>query len=248
MSSSQITASSLSFSYRGKDGILEALKNIDLAVERGAFLSIIGPSGCGKTSFLRLIAGLEMPTGGELIIGNGDERCGFVFQAPSLFPWLNVAKNIAKPLELSGVAKKERAAKVKSVLELVGLQGFERKYPWQLSGGMQQRVSIARALVTDPDLLLMDEPFGALDEITRESMNRELYALWQRTGKTVCFVTHSIHEAVYLSSEILVLSKSPGRVVEQFASTLPNKRDASTVETKAFAGLAAKVRKALRGS
>ena len=246
MYNSQISAKNLSFSYPDKDGDVEVLSGLDFEVSKGAFLSIIGPSGCGKTSLLRLIAGLETPSSGEIVTGKGDERCGFVFQAASLFPWLTVKKNIQKPLALAGMAKREREQKVESVLELVDLQEFENKYPWQLSGGMQQRASIARALVTDPDLLLMDEPFGSLDEITREGMNRELYALWQRTGKTICFVTHSIPEAVYLSSEILVLSPRPGTIAAHLKNTLPAMRDASTIETRKFSELATNVRKALR--
>lgn len=250
MSDIHIRTERLSFAYDASNGRVETLANIDLEVRRGSFLSIIGPSGCGKTSLLRLIAGLEKPTGGKLEVFKAKDsrlRCGFVFQTPALFPWLTARGNIEKPLKVvSGLSSAKKQSDVQRVLEQVGLEEFADKYPHQLSGGMQQRVSLARALATDPDLLLMDEPFGALDEMTRETMNAELHALWQRTGKTVCFVTHSIPEAVFLSTDIVVLSSRPGRVVGQFKSKLPAKRTPRTLETKAFNDLASRVRKALR--
>lgn len=249
MSRFLVRAKDLCFSYQARNGTVETLKDIDLDVKRGAFLSIIGPSGCGKTSLLRLIAGLETPTSGMLEVGNNNHselHCGFVFQAPALFPWLTVAGNIAKPLKLMGMRVEERDTKIGQILEMTGLHEFSQKYPHQLSGGMQQRVSLARALVTDPGLLLMDEPFGALDELTRETMNAELHSLWKKTGKTICFVTHSISEAVFLSTDILVLSSRPGRVVKKFKTKLPAKRSPATLETRAFNDLASNVRKALR--
>ena len=251
MSEDQITAEGLSFSYFDGKEETEVIRDFTFSFERGAFVSIIGPSGCGKTSLLRLIAGLEEPTRGTLNIADNvpsdsSIKCGFVFQSASLFPWLSVADNIAKPLKLAGDLKSTCDVKVGSLLEMVGLEDFRDKYPHQLSGGMQQRVSIARALAMDPDMLLMDEPFGALDEITREKMNAELYALWMRTGKTICFVTHSISEAAFLSSRILVMSARPGRMVEDFKSPLPKIRDGLLLETKEFSSFISRIRQSLR--
>ena len=242
MSEILIKANDLSFSYKAENGDVEVLKDIDLNVSKGSFLSIIGPSGCGKTSLLRLIAGLEGASGGS--VETAIENSAYVFQQPALFPWATVKANIAKPLKLSGSGGIEQ--KVQSVLERVGLSEFSDKYPHQLSGGMQQRVSIARALVMEPGLLLMDEPFGALDEQTRESMNLELHSLWASTKKTVCFVTHSISEAVFLSTDILVLSARPGEVKAQFKSRLPKKRTPETFTSQAFNDQVAEVRKAMR--
>ncbi len=241
-----VKAESLSFSYIERGESLLALEDIDLELERGEFLSIIGPSGCGKTSLLKLIAGLHKASSGKLEVDESGKNAGFVFQSPSLFPWLTVEKNITKPLSFRGVLAGEQKKRVQSVLELVGLKEFSNKYPWQLSGGMQQRASIARALAANPELLLMDEPFGALDEISRESMNLELYRIWQDTGKTICFVTHSVPEAVFLSSRILVLSPRPGKIVKDIKSNLPSKRDLATLDTETFRKLSNKVRLALR--
>src|SRR5690606_7028607 len=195
----------LSLVFETNDGPVHALSDIDLSIERGEFVSLIGPSGCGKTTLMRVIADLERPTAGSISVFGGDpERArlgrayGYVFQAPTLQAWRTVERNVELPLEIMGMSAAERRRRSRDRLALVGLTGFERKYPWQLSGGMQQRVSIARALSFDPDLLLMDEPFGALDEITRDHLNEELLALWAKTGKTVIFVTHSIAEAVFL--------------------------------------------------
>ncbi len=216
-----IEARGLSLTFVTEDGPVRALDAIDLGVEQGAFVSLIGPSGCGKTTLLRVVADLERPTEG-LITVNGmtpeaarlGRAYGYVFQAPALYPWRTVERNITLPLEIMGLPAAERYRRARRLLGLVNLEGFGHSYPWQLSGGMQQRVSIARALSFDPSLLLMDEPFGALDEITRDHLNDQLHQLWRRTGKTVVFVTHSIAEAVYLSTRIVVMSPRPGRILE----------------------------------
>jgi NitT/TauT family transport system ATP-binding protein len=230
-----------------------ALSGVDLTIAAGAFVSLIGPSGCGKTTFLRAIADLERPSSGQLLV-NGmtpaearrRRAYGYVFQAPALYPWRNVARNVMLPLEIMGLPRAERRARAARYLGLVGLGDFARKFPWQLSGGMQQRVSIARALAFEPKLLLMDEPFGALDEITRDGLNLHLHELWRRTGMTVVFVTHSIPEAVFLSTRIVVMSARPGRVVEIIENDLPATRDLDLRETSAFLAVAHRVREALR--
>jgi NitT/TauT family transport system ATP-binding protein len=230
-----------------------ALTDVNLTINKGEFVSFIGPSGCGKTTFLRTIADLERPTSGTLTI-NGqtpdnarkDRAYGYVFQAPALYPWRTIEKNIALPLEIMGYSQSQQVERIKRTMELVNLSGFEKKYPWQLSGGMQQRASIARALAFDADLLLMDEPFGALDEIVRDHLNSELLKLWDRTQKTICFVTHSIPEAVYLSTKIVVMSPRPGRVTDIIESTLPHERPLDIRETPEFLEIAARVRDGLR--
>ncbi len=248
-----IATAGLSLVFQTADGPVHALADIDLAVERGEFVSFIGPSGCGKTTLLRVIADLEQPTGGRITV-NGlspDEArrrraYGYVFQSAALYPWRNVARNVALPLEIMGIPKAERAARVARNLALVNLEGFERKFPWQLSGGMQQRVSIARALSFDPELLLMDEPFGALDEIVRDHLNEQLLQLWAKTAKTVLFVTHSIPEAVYLSTRIVVMSPRPGRVAEVIDCDLGPERPLEIRETRPFLEIARRVRDGLR--
>ena len=248
-----IEARQLSLTFPTRDGSVQALADVDIAIEPGEFVSLIGPSGCGKTTLLRAIADLEQPTSGELRV-NGmapeDARraraYGYVFQAPALYPWRTVERNVMLPLEIMGVPRAERRERTQRWLEVVGLTGFERKYPWQLSGGMQQRVSIARALSFDPALLLMDEPFGALDEITRDHLNDQLHRLWRRTRRTVVFVTHSIAEAVYLSTRIVVMSPRPGRILEVIDSTLPPDRELDLREAPEFARIAHHVRKGLR--
>src|SRR5271156_1335624 len=212
-----IDISGLSLSFQTSDGPVQALSGVNLKVAHGEFVSFIGPSGCGKTTLLRAVADLETPTIGVIRVNGmsphearASRAYGYVFQAPALYPWRSVARNIALPLEIMGFDKAEREARVAKGLELVNLSGFGNKYPWQLSGGMQQRASIARALSFDPDLLLMDEPFGALDEIVRDMLNQQLLRLWNETGKTVLFVTHSIPEAVFLSTRIVVMSPRPG--------------------------------------
>ena len=218
--------------FETNDGPVHALKDVSLEVEEGDFVSFIGPSGCGKTTLLRTIAALEIPTKGHLTV-NGkspddariDREYGYVFQAAGLYPWRSVEGNIKLPLEIMGYSQAEKKERIQKVIELVELKGFEKKFPWQLSGGMQQRASIARALAFDANILLMDEPFGALDEIVRDRLNSELLDLWMQTKKTICFVTHSIPEAVFLSTKIVVMSPRPGRITDIITSTLPNKRE-----------------------
>jgi NitT/TauT family transport system ATP-binding protein len=243
----------LSLTFQTADAPVHALSDIDLQVRAGEFVSLIGPSGCGKTTLMRIVADLEQPTGGETSV-NGmtpqqarlKRAYGYVFQAPALYPWRDVLANVTLPHEIIGVGRSEREATARRYLELVGLTGFERKFPWQLSGGMQQRVSIARALSFDPAILLMDEPFGALDEITRDRMNQELLSIWRKTRKTVIFVTHSIDEAVLLSTRIVVMSARPGRIVEIIDSTLPAERNLETRELPAAIALAHRVRQGLK--
>ncbi|MEL7116516.1 MAG: ABC transporter ATP-binding protein [Pseudomonadota bacterium] len=250
---SVIAAEGLDLTFQTNDGPVHALKGVDLTIEKGDFVSFIGPSGCGKTTFLRCVAALEHPTGGTLTV-NGvspDEArraraYGYVFQAAGLYPWRTIAKNVSLPLEIMGFSKAEMAERVSRVLSLVDLAGFEQKYPWQLSGGMQQRASIARALAFDADILLMDEPFGALDEIVRDHLNEQLLQLWARTEKTIGFVTHSIPEAVYLSTKIVVMSPRPGRITDVIESPLPRERPLDIRDTPEFLEIAGRVRDGLR--
>ncbi len=248
-----IEISGVSLRFDTADGPVQALSDVNLKVARGEFVSFIGPSGCGKTTLLRAVADLESPTGGVIRVNGmspSEARAcrayGYVFQAPALYPWRSVARNIALPLEVMGFAKAEREARVAKGLELVNLSGFGAKYPWQLSGGMQQRASIARALSFDPDLLLMDEPFGALDEIVRDMLNQQLLRLWDVTGKTVMFVTHSIPEAVFLSTQIVVMSPRPGRIIDIIACNFPRERALDIRETPEFLAIANRVRHGLR--
>jgi NitT/TauT family transport system ATP-binding protein len=206
---------------------VQALANVSLDVEAGEFLSVLGPSGCGKSTLLRLIAGLIQPTSGTIDSSAGRADLGFVFQEPTLMPWATALANVALPLKLQGMARGEREARAAEALGNVGLKGFERTLPRELSGGMKMRVSIARALVTEPKILLMDEPFAALDEITRQKLNDDLLALWARQRFTVLFVTHSVFESVYLSQRILVMAARPGRVIADVATDAPFPRDAS---------------------
>ncbi|MER9328313.1 ABC transporter ATP-binding protein [Mesorhizobium sp. M0488] len=248
-----VSANKLGLTFQTNDGPVQALSNVDLTIGKGEFVSFIGPSGCGKTTLLRVIADLEKPTSGTISI-NGmtaeqarEKRAyGYVFQAAALFPWRTIERNVGLPLEIMGLSRVEQAERIGRTLDLVNLSGFEKKYPWQLSGGMQQRASIARALAFDADLLLMDEPFGALDEIVRDHLNEQLLQLWRRTDKTICFVTHSIPEAVYLSTRIVVMSPRPGRVSDIIESTLPKKRPLDIRETPEFLAIAARVREGLR--
>ena len=239
--------------FETNDGPVQALRNVSLEVERGDFVSFIGPSGCGKTTLLRAIAALEIPTKGNLTV-NGkspdsariDREYGYVFQAAGLYPWRTVEGNIKLPLEIMGYSKTEIKERIQKVIELVELKGFEKKFPWQLSGGMQQRASIARALAFDANILLMDEPFGALDEIVRDRLNSELLDLWRQTKKTICFVTHSIPEAVFLSTKIVVMSPRPGRITDTIQSTLPLKRDLNIRDSQDFIKIAQRVREGLK--
>ncbi|OLP52542.1 sulfonate ABC transporter ATP-binding protein [Rhizobium rhizosphaerae] len=250
---SVVSARKLGLTFATADGPVTALTGVDLEIAKGDFVSFIGPSGCGKTTFLRVIADLERPTEGTITV-NGttpedarkNRSYGYVFQAAALYPWRTIEDNIALPLEIMGTPKEERKKRIERVLALVNLTGFGRKFPWQLSGGMQQRASIARALAFDADLLLMDEPFGALDEIVRDHLNEQLLKLWAQTDKTICFVTHSIPEAVYLSTKIVVMSPRPGRVTDVITSTLPKERPLGIRETPEFLEIASRVRDGLR--
>ena len=259
LASASVSASQVAVEVRGAsvvypspDSPVHALSEIDLRIEAGEFVSLIGPSGCGKTTLLRVIADLEPITSGQVLV-NGltphqarlARAYGYVFQAPALFPWRTVLGNVMLPLQIQGQSKAAAEAVAREHLGRVGLTGFERKYPWQLSGGMQQRVSIARALGFEPKILMMDEPFGALDEITRDGLNDQLQQLWQRERRTVVFVTHSIAEAVYLSTRIVVMSPRPGRILKIIPSTLPDARHLGLRDTPEFMALAHEVREGL---
>jgi len=250
---SVIEARELSLTFETADGPVYALSKVNLTVHDGDFVSFIGPSGCGKTTLLRVIADLERASEGAISVnGMTPEEArlkrayGYVFQAPALYPWRTIERNVALPLEIMGFSSAERAERIARNLDLVNLAGFEKKFPWQLSGGMQQRVSIARALAVDPKLLLMDEPFGALDEIVRDKLNQQLLELWGRTKKTVVFVTHSILEAVFLSSRIVVMSPRPGRIIDVIETNFPKNRTLDIRETPEFLQVAHRVREGLR--
>ena len=248
-----IDAKRLHLTFETNDGPVHALQDVNLEINKGDFVSFIGPSGCGKTTFLRCIAGLETPTSGHISV-NGltpDEArraraYGYVFQAAGLYPWRTIGGNIRLPLEIMGFSKFEMSERIERVLELVDLTGVDKKFPWQLSGGMQQRASIARALAFDADILLMDEPFGALDEIVRDHLNEQLLQLWARTEKTIGFVTHSIPEAVYLSTKIVVMSPRPGRITDVIDSSLPKERPLDIRDSPEFISIAQRVRDGLR--
>ena len=238
---------------QGGDNETVALKQINLEIHQSEFISLIGPSGCGKSTLLRLVGDLISPSKGTVLV-NGkpahqarvDQDYGIVFQAPVLYEWRSVMKNVQLPLELRGYRRDQREERAREMLALVELDGFERHYPWQLSGGMQQRAAIARALAIRPALLLMDEPFGALDEMTRERMNMELHDIWRRTETTVIFVTHSIAEAVFLSSRVVVMSARPGRITSVLDIDLPLPRSYDTREETRYFELVNQVRDTLR--
>ena len=248
-----IDAKGLHLTFETNDGPVHALQDVNLEINNGDFVSFIGPSGCGKTTFLRCIAVLETPSSGHISV-NGltpDEArraraYGYVFQAAGLYPWRTIGGNIRLPLEIMGFSKFEMSERVERVLELVDLTGFDKKFPWQLYGGMQQRASIARALAFDADILLMDEHFGALDEIVRDHLNEQLLQLWARTEKTIGFVTHSIPEAVYLSTKIVVMSPRPGRITDVIDSSLPKQRPLDIRDSPEFISIAQRVRDGLR--
>ncbi|MDQ0394499.1 ABC transporter ATP-binding protein [Labrys monachus] len=248
-----ISVEDLSLTFNTGDGPVYALSKVDLTVDEGDFVSFIGPSGCGKTTLLRVIADLERQTSGSIRVnGLSPEQArlgrqyGYVFQAPALYPWRTIERNVMLPLEVMGFSAAERKERAARNLELVNLKGFEKKFPWQLSGGMQQRASIARALSFDPKLMLMDEPFGALDEIVRDKLNDQLLHLWRTTRKTVVFVTHSIPEAVYLSTRIVVMSPRPGRIIDIIDCNFPRDRTLDIRETPEFLAVAHRVRDGLR--
>ncbi|MEM6590003.1 MAG: ABC transporter ATP-binding protein [Pseudomonadota bacterium] len=248
-----ISAKGLSLTFQTNDGPVHALSDVSLDIKKGEFVSFIGPSGCGKTTFLRVMADLEQPTGGEITVNGTSPRearlnraYGYVFQAAGLYPWRTIGGNIRLPLEIMGYDKVDQEERVARVLDMVDLAGFEKKFPWQLSGGMQQRASIARALAFDADILLMDEPFGALDEIVRDHLNEQLLTLWAKTEKTIGFVTHSIPEAVFLSTKIVVMSPRPGRVTDVIDSPLPAERPLEIRDTPEFLDVAHRVREGLR--
>jgi NitT/TauT family transport system ATP-binding protein len=229
---------------------LPALEGVSLSVETGQFVTIVGPSGCGKSTFLNMVDGLIVPTGGEIrvagrpVVGPGHDRA-VVFQDSSLLPWFSVLRNVMYGLECQGVRSREASASAREYINLVGLQGFEHHYPHELSGGMQQRVNLARALAVDPDLLLMDEPFAALDEITRFRLNNDLLGLWQALGKTVVFVTHSVFESVYLSQRIVLMTPRPGRVFTEISIDAPYPRDERFRTSADYAGYCRQVSDAL---
>lgn len=240
-------------SYRSRRGAVPALAQIDLAARPGEFLAVVGPSGCGKSTLLKLVSGLLMPTAGTVRVKGApvtgpSPEVGIVFQSPLLMPWRTVLGNILLPIEIRGlgVAAHERAAR--ALIELVGLSGFEDRHPYELSGGMQQRVGLCRALIHDPEILLMDEPFGALDAMTREQMNSELQRIWMERRKTVMLITHSISEAVYLADRVLVMSARPGRVVGEVAIDLPRPRTLDMTESVAFAQAANRIRRSLNAA
>jgi NitT/TauT family transport system ATP-binding protein len=229
------------FKTGGSDVV--ALSDVTLGIEPGKFVVLVGPSGCGKSTLLMMLAGLRHPSSGEILIDGkpihdpDPDRVGVVFQEASLFPWLTAEENVEFPLSLRGVDKAERRAKARATLALVGLEGFAERHPHELSGGMKQRVSIARGLVQDPPVLLMDEPFAALDEQTRMTMGDELLRIWAKTGKTVVFVTHSLTEAVYLADEVLVMSARPGRIVDRIEVPLPRPRTFEMLGGEVFSRL-----------
>jgi NitT/TauT family transport system ATP-binding protein len=229
--------------------VVTALSPTDLDVSRGEFISIIGPSGCGKSTLLRILAGLETPSGGSITLDDGSsaqQRVGFVFQEPVLLPWLSTLENVRFPLDTAGIARTQADRRAADLLKLVGLNGFETALPRALSGGMRQRVSIARALSYDPALLLMDEPFGALDLITRDRLNDELLSIWAQTKKTILFVTHSVEEAAYLSDRVIVMSARPGRIKSVYNVDLARPRGEGTKLDPAFHQLMADLRRDLR--
>jgi NitT/TauT family transport system ATP-binding protein len=247
-----IEVDGLSHVYAGADGGVAALVDITLAVGKGRFVVIVGPSGCGKTSLLMMLAGLRHPSQGSIsclgrpIPKPDPQRVGVIFQEASLFPWLSTLDNIEFPLSLRGVPRAERRRRSEAMLSLVGLEGFGERYPHELSGGMKQRVSIARGLVQDPPLLLMDEPFAALDEQTRMTMGHELLRIWSTTQKTVVFITHSLTEAVYLADEVLVMSARPGRIIDHIGVTLPRPRSYEMMATEQFGQLRERIWQQIR--
>lgn len=252
----EIKIENLSVKFPDKDGgePIVALSNVNLEIKQGEFISLLGPSGCGKTTLLRTIADLQEKTSGTISVRGLSPReirlqkkYGIVFQSPVLYEWRTVRRNVCMPMELLGMPKKDRTKRVTKMLELVGLMEFGQKCPHELSGGMQQRVNIARALAIRPEILLMDEPFSALDEFTKEKLHEDLLRIWQKTNKTILFVTHNIQEAVYLSDRVVVLSPHPGRVSAIVDIDLPRPRPIEMKETQEFNALVSKVRNSFEG-
>src|ERR1700722_5347363 len=248
-----VDAQHISLTFETADGKVEALSDVSLRIAEGEFVSFIGPSGCGKTTMLRVIADLQKPSSGTLLVnGMSAEQArlarsyGYVFQAPALFPWRTIEKNLKLPLEIMGFSESEQRIRAERYMAMVNLKGFERKFPWQLAGRMQPGVSVARALSFDPAMLLMDEPFGALDEIVRDHLNEQLLQLWKSTEKTVLFVTHSFPEAVFLSTKIMVMSPRPGRIIDVIDGDFPADRSLEIRETPEFLKIAQRVRNGLR--
>jgi NitT/TauT family transport system ATP-binding protein len=234
---------------RGAEAIV-ALRDIDFSVGEGEFLAIVGPSGCGKSTLLKILAGLMPASDGDAMLNgtpiDGPRRdIGMVFQSPVLFPWRNVLSNAMLPIDVQHLGRERTLARARALIQLVGLSGFENRYPWELSGGMQQRVALVRALVHDPALLLMDEPFGALDALTRESMNVELQRIWLERRKTVVFVTHSTSEAVFLADRVMVMTPRPGRIGDMLRIDLPRPRPLDVMTTEAFGVYVRRIRSGL---
>jgi NitT/TauT family transport system ATP-binding protein len=248
----QVSNVGLVYKTSGQDVV--AVSDVSIEVRPGRFVVLVGPSGCGKSSLLMMMAGLRHQTSGTITINGAPidvpdpNRVGVVFQEPSLFPWLTAEENVEFPLTLRGVSRKERRAKAEEALQLVGLDGFGKRHPHELSGGMKQRVSIARGLVQDPPVLLMDEPFAALDEQTRMTMGDELLRIWAATGKTIVFVTHSLTEAVYLADEVIVMSARPGRIVDRLEVALPRPRTFEMLSGDAFGSLRDRIWRHIRKS
>lgn len=245
----EIVMDRVTMKYQSDQKEVLALQEVSLSVGKGEFVSLLGPSGCGKTTLLRIMADLQQPTSGEVLIAGGSatearlaHKYGIVFQNPVLYDWRKVRDNIALPLEMGGIGKAERYRRADELLSLVGLGSFGNHYPWQLSGGMQQRAAIARALSTEPEILLMDEPFSALDEFVRERLNEELLAIWNQVGNTVVFVTHSIAESIFLSDRVFVLSPHPGRLAAVIDIPLPRPRTPDMRSTPEFYNLISLVR------
>jgi NitT/TauT family transport system ATP-binding protein len=250
MSAEVIAAQDVSLVYRTKASAVLALERVSLAASRGEFVALVGPSGCGKSTLVKLVAGLISPSGGIIRVNGQPVRgpnptIGIVFQNPLLMAWRSTLRNILLQIEIRGLAVENYRATAQELIELVGLAGFENAYPHQLSGGMQQRVGLCRALIHDPDLLLMDEPFGALDALTREQMNGELQRIWMERRKTVLFITHSISEAVYLADRVMVMSQRPGRVIGEIRIDLPRPRTVALTEAPEFAHFTRQVRRHL---
>jgi NitT/TauT family transport system ATP-binding protein len=250
----EIELEHVSMRYQTDTTEVLALADVSIDIQKGEFVSLLGPSGCGKTTLLRIIADLIQPTNGGIRVAGKSakearlaQKYGIVFQSPVLYDWRKVKQNILLPLEMMGVKKAEREERVNSLLELVGLVDFKDKYPWQLSGGMQQRVAIARALAMEPEILLMDEPFSALDEFTRERLNEELLSIWSKVGNTVVFVTHSIPEAIFLSDRVFVLSPHPGRLSAVVEIPLPRPRTLEMRNSPEFYQLISKIRDTFEG-